>query len=67
LTVLEGSKSIRNDVAVMNEEFFAPVIGSDEPITFFVAEPLHGATSQDFPPPGFCGALSYMLGTGGTI
>jgi hypothetical protein len=67
LTVLERSKSIRNDIAVMNKEIFTPVVGSDEPITFFVAEPLHGATSQDFPPPGFNGALSYMQETGDTI
>jgi hypothetical protein len=35
---------------MMDEEILAPIIGCDESVTLLVTEPLHGATSQDFPP-----------------
>jgi len=51
LTILKGTEPFRNDVAVMNEQILAPIVGSDESVTLLVTEPLHGATSQDLPPP----------------
>jgi hypothetical protein len=67
LTILKGTEPFRNDVAVMNEQILAPIVGSDESVTLLVTEPLHGATSQDFPPPKRCGLLSYSLEPRATI
>ena len=61
LTILKGTEPFRNDVAVMNKQILAPIVGSDEPVPLLVTEPLYGATSQDFPPPDTLRGLSYMV------
>ena len=52
LAFSKGLETFAEDVFVMHEEVFAPVIRSNEPVTFLVVEPLYFT---------FCHVFIYFL------